>query len=84
MLVVELEERALPVADLEEAHHLAEIVAAPMVDLAPLDRGDDAFRDDGCLEVGRGTSLGQRQVSRIAEREDGRPTADLERRPVGR
>ncbi len=55
-----------------------------MVDLAPLDRGDDAFRDDGCLEVGRGTSVGQRQVSRIAEREDGRPTADLERRPVGR
>ena len=84
VLVVELEERALPVPDLEEAHDLAEVVALAMVDLAPLDRGDDPLGDDGCLEVGRRAGLGQRQVCRIAERKDVRATTDLERRPVGR
>src|SRR5439155_7499325 len=84
VLVIDLEERPLPVADLEEAHDLPEIVAVTMIDLAALDRGDDPFGDDGSLEMGRRARFGQWQVGRVAQGEDVRAAADLEGGPVRR
>src|SRR5512146_540201 len=53
VLVVEAEERALAVADLEEAHDVALVGGMLPGRLAPVQPGDDALDDDGRLEVGR-------------------------------
>jgi len=83
VLVVELEEGYLTVADLEEAHDLAEVVAVPVIDRTALDRGVDPLSHDGRLEVGRGARLRQLQIGRIAEGEDIGSSTHLKGRPVG-
>ena len=84
MVVVEPEQRALAVADLEEAHHLALVVGVLAGRGAALDRGGDPLGHDGRLEVRRRAGLRERQVGRVAEREDVRPAAHLEGVAIGR
>src|SRR6185503_7680594 len=51
MVVVELEQRALAVADLEEAHHLAGVAGVLPARLAALHRCRDPLGDDRRLEM---------------------------------
>src|ERR1700690_3294266 len=77
VLVVELEERALAVTDLEEAHHLAGVTRVLPLRFAPHDQRADALRDDRRLEVGGGAGLRERQGGRDAEGVDVRVPRDL-------
>src|SRR6185369_13677091 len=78
MLIVELEQRALAVADLEEAHDLAEVLALPRIHRSALDRRDDPLRDHGRLEVGRRAGFREGQVGGVAEGEDIQSPTHLE------
>jgi hypothetical protein len=84
VVVVESEQGALAVADLEEAHDVPFIGGVLAGRLAALDRGRDSLDDDGRLEVRGRAGLRERQVGGVAEREDVRPVADAERVAVGR
>src|SRR6478736_4479680 len=67
MVVVELQERPLAVADLEEAHDLAPVVGVLARRRAMGDGSGDPLGHDGRLEVGGRAGLRQRQVGRVAE-----------------
>ena len=80
MVVVEVEQRALAVADLEEAHHLARVaglLAPPAPGPGPRPR---RARPRRCLEVGGRAGLRERQVGGVAKRVDvrrDRPTSSV-------
>jgi hypothetical protein len=57
MFVVELQQRALAVADLEEAHHAAVVVALLDVGVPALHLRRDPLGHHGRLEVRRGARL---------------------------
>ena len=78
MVVVEAQQRALAVADLEEAHHPPLVVGMLAGRLAALDGGRDPLGHDRRLEVRRRAGLRERQVGRVAEGEDVR----VDRRPA--
>ncbi len=84
MLVVELEQRALAIADLEEAHHLAEVVATLVVHFPALDGSHDPLGHDRRLEVSGRAGLRQRQIGRVAQGVHVRPPADLQGGAIGR
>ena len=79
VLVVEAQQCALAVADLEEAHDLARVDAVLGVRRPVLDAGGDALGDDGRLEMGGGAGLRERQVRGVAQGPHVLPAADVER-----
>ena len=69
VVVVELEQRALAVANLEEAHHLAGVAAGDRLGFPTLDGGHNPLDDDRRLEVRGRAGLRKRKVSRVADGE---------------